>query len=290
MTSIYGKDATDAAQSVLAELFCLLGEYEKDIVLVGGWVPYFHTRDALGRSGHIGSADVDVAVDIAALNETVYERIVDILLKRGYREHKDEKGRRVPFRYDRDVEVSPGRPVTVWVDFLAPEYVEGGRGKSHRHQRKQDLAALKAPGIELALQDTVSCTFHTPLPNKTEREVTVRMAGAASCIAMKSLAFARRHKPKDAYDLYWLCHHHPEGIPGLAKALRPWRANRVMQKALKELRRDFESLYAPGPAAVHSFMLEHGFGSVDRDIVLRSAYENINSLLDELKIGTMDLP
>lgn len=35
MTPSHGKDSTDAAKSVLAELVCLLGEYERDIVVIG---------------------------------------------------------------------------------------------------------------------------------------------------------------------------------------------------------------------------------------------------------------
>ena len=37
--SDYTSDAVEAARSVLLELSRLLGEYQKGIVIVGGWVP-----------------------------------------------------------------------------------------------------------------------------------------------------------------------------------------------------------------------------------------------------------
>jgi hypothetical protein len=275
----YGPDEVKAAKSVLAELTGLLGDFEKDLVLIGGWAPYFHTRDASGLSEHIGSADVDLAVNIATLKEDVYEKIVDILKEEGYREHHDDKGRLVAFRYDRDVQVASGRTLTVWVDFLAPEYVTGGRGRNRRHQRKQDLAALKEPGVDLAFRDAVPCTFRARLPNGSEREVTIRMAGVASCIAMKAITFGRRHKTKHAYDLYMLLRRYPGGVPAIAAKVKLLAGDRTVRKALATLAKEFESPVAPGPVAVGEFL---GIAGEERDIVVRSAFEMMRSLLDAI--------
>lgn len=56
--SDYTSDAVEAARSVLLELSRLLGEYQKGIVIVGGWVPELLFSQASRR--HIGSLDVDL--------------------------------------------------------------------------------------------------------------------------------------------------------------------------------------------------------------------------------------
>lgn len=40
-TSEYGTREIEAAKSVLVELMQILGEYREQMVLIGGWVPYF---------------------------------------------------------------------------------------------------------------------------------------------------------------------------------------------------------------------------------------------------------
>lgn len=49
----YGKKEVNACLSVLVELMTILGEFRDDMVLVGGWIPYFLTeknrREGLGK-------------------------------------------------------------------------------------------------------------------------------------------------------------------------------------------------------------------------------------------------
>ena len=56
--SEYGQREVEAAKSVLIELMQILGEYREQMVLIGGWVPFF-----LFGPGHVGSTDVDIALD-----------------------------------------------------------------------------------------------------------------------------------------------------------------------------------------------------------------------------------
>ena len=37
----YNREEVDICLSVIVEIMTILGEYRNDIVLVGGWVPYF---------------------------------------------------------------------------------------------------------------------------------------------------------------------------------------------------------------------------------------------------------
>ncbi len=76
----------EAAKSVLVELVHVLGEYRDDMVVVGGWVPPLLMPDS---SGHVGSTDVDVALNHLAENDEAYARISKLLKDRGY--EQDER-------------------------------------------------------------------------------------------------------------------------------------------------------------------------------------------------------
>jgi hypothetical protein len=55
----------------------ILGEYRDNIVLVGGWIPELllpHSQDS-----HVGSIDVDLALNHRQLTESGYRSIRDIL-------------------------------------------------------------------------------------------------------------------------------------------------------------------------------------------------------------------
>lgn len=90
----YSAEQVQAARSVLLELVRLLGEYREDIVLVGGWVPDLILPHA--EQQHVGSIDVDLALDHRHLQEIGYETIQGLLQKRGY-----EPDPRQPFIFNR---------------------------------------------------------------------------------------------------------------------------------------------------------------------------------------------
>lgn len=78
----YDEALVEAARSVLLEVVHLLSQYREGIVLVGGWVP-----DLLlpgNATHHIGSIDVDLALDHQILTEAGYHSIMQLLLSRGY--------------------------------------------------------------------------------------------------------------------------------------------------------------------------------------------------------------
>lgn len=78
----YSEDLVRAARSVLIELVHLLGEYLEHIVLVGGWVPEFLLADS--ESPHVGSVDVDLALNHLKLQDEGYKSIQSLLVERGY--------------------------------------------------------------------------------------------------------------------------------------------------------------------------------------------------------------
>jgi hypothetical protein len=56
---MYDRDFTETSKGALVELLLSLGVYRRHIVLVGGWAPYFLTREYFG---HCGSIDIDLVL------------------------------------------------------------------------------------------------------------------------------------------------------------------------------------------------------------------------------------
>ena len=79
----YTAEGVEAARSVLIELVHLLGEYKDDMVLIGGWVP--EVLLPRNNSPHVGSMDVDIALNHQKIQEEGYKRIEDLLQRKGYR-------------------------------------------------------------------------------------------------------------------------------------------------------------------------------------------------------------
>src|SRR5688572_13691496 len=131
----YTAAAVDAAKSVLIEVTHILGEYRDDIVLVGGWIPELLIPQSQER--HVGSIDVDLALNHNELTEAGYRMIGEILRHHGYVQDSQQ-----PFIFRKVV-----RGQTVQVDFLAGEY--GGTGKSRRTQKALDMRPRKARGCDL---------------------------------------------------------------------------------------------------------------------------------------------
>jgi hypothetical protein len=91
----YLGEAVEAARSVMIELVHLLGEYRESLVLIGGWVPelLLPSRD----KPHVGSIDVDLALDHRSIHAEGYRTIQASLLGRGYLQGKQ------PFIFHRKV-------------------------------------------------------------------------------------------------------------------------------------------------------------------------------------------
>ena len=100
----YAAEGVEAARSVMIELAHLLGEYRDHLVIIGGWVPelLFPVRD----KRHVGSLDVDLALDHRYLHEEGYKTIQEVLLSRGYQQGNQ------PYTFRREVTVG-GRTIAV---------------------------------------------------------------------------------------------------------------------------------------------------------------------------------
>ena len=183
--SQYGEREVNACKAVLLELVHLLGEIKDEMVIIGGWTPTF----ILPRSDdpHVGSLDIDVALDFSKIPDDTYQTILKAFLKRGYIQDKEQ-----PFRFFRKVKIEGADPINVEVDLMAGEY--GGTGKGHRMQKVQDVRARKVRGCDLAFDTSITVTLEGDLPEGEKDKVSFKVAGIVPFLVMKGMAMYERMK------------------------------------------------------------------------------------------------
>jgi hypothetical protein len=103
--------ATEAARMVMLELVRILGEYKDSMAIVGGWVPELLFANAQPK--HIGSIDVDIALDHRTIDADVYRTIREHLARHGYEEGPQ------PFIFFRTVTVGSQRSKCRWISWRA---------------------------------------------------------------------------------------------------------------------------------------------------------------------------
>ncbi len=272
----YSEQLVRAARSVLLELVHLLGEYWDNIVLVGGWVPEILLGS--NENPHVGSIDIDLALDHLGLRDEGYKSIQELLLERGY-----TQGRQ-PFIFHRSVDVR-GDDITVQVDLLSGQYQ--GTGKSHRHQKIQGGLARKTRGCDLAFDKPMEVTIKGELPNGAKDSVKVRVAAIVPFLAMKGMALDERMKEKDAWDIYYCIQNYPGGLDLLIEEFRPYLDNGLVKEGLKKIAKHFASEKHLGPKFVADF--EEITTGEEREIRERDAYEKVRYLMEKLGMGS-DIP
>lgn len=287
--SRYAPDETAVSLSVLVELATTLGAYRKDIIRVGGWVPSFLVQgsqktfqsdplqaDAFQSAFHIGSLDIDLAVNIRTIREPRYQAISRILEQRGFQ----SRGPDSPFSFVRETRTPKGIPIKIQVDFMAPEY--GGTGKRRRHQRVQGLLAHKARGCDLSFEHFLDREIEAPLPEGGMTKARIRMADVLPCLAMKAFVLQDRLKEKDAYDIYMACKHYPGSPESVVRAVKPHVANGLVREALAILTDRFSRLEAMGPVSVATFLEVRN--PTLREIRIRDVYEAVQGVLRRVVI------
>lgn len=133
---MYTKEVTEASKSALLELGLTLKRYHEDIVLSGGWAPYFLTKDFFP---HCGSIDIDLALKTNVMEK--YESIKASVTELGFVTEN-------PFRFSRMVR-SPvdGKDYKIHLDFLCDK--EGSKYVDLR-KVQDDLHAFVFDGLNLA--------------------------------------------------------------------------------------------------------------------------------------------
>ncbi len=277
----YNRRTVEISKSILLEVLILLNEYKENFVLVGGWVPYFLLERYKSKDvefNHIGSVDIDIALDhksIPDLDE-VYESIRQKLERNNYRIRKSRDNQPIPHSFEKEIQ-----KMLIHVDFLASEY--GGSGKQHRHQKIQDILAIKARGIDLAFQNNEIFEIEGLIPNKARYRTEIKVSGVVAVITMKAIAFdGDKSRTKDIYDICSILKYYKEGVGSVITEVKPFLNHKLVIEAIKNLSFLFSTIDSMGPIVSADFVLPGRAGSEDWEFYRRDSFELIQDLLEGL--------
>jgi hypothetical protein len=278
----YGPAVTAASKAVLLELLTILRRYHEAFVLVGGWVPYFllaQHRPAGDTFEHVGSIDIDLAIDPARVDPEAYATMVALLTPHGYRPVPSGRAASLPASLERTV-ASPvtRKPYTIRVDFLTGTAVEG---PPRAVPIQESLLARKLKGCDAAFTHATTIALSGVLPEGGQLTVPLRMADVVACLTMKSIVLGERFREKDAYDLYAVIAHYQRGPQDVAAALRPYLTEPLVAEGLRCLREAFASRQAHGPAWAAQFQTSPRFAA-EYERRLTEAFLTVEELFRQL--------
>jgi hypothetical protein len=253
---ITGRWAGEYSGNVLASVkaTCLsvaqvLGDsITSDAVIVGGLVPtllYRNVVPAPETGAHVGTADVDLALDLVILNRDRYEDVTASLEANGFSPDTNEQGNVTRQRW----RAANGARV----DFLMPPVPPDTLG-GKQQSLTSALAAFTMRGLDLALRHRVVITMTGKDLDGRSVERDLPVCSPEVFVALKGLAIAGRAKPKDAYDIHYVLLHDPHGPRALGEALQKHRPHDAVDVAIKALRRDYKEVDGRGPSDVCSFL------------------------------------
>lgn len=260
--------AVKAAEMVLLELTRILGEYRDNIVVIGGMVPRYLVPEAV--EPHIGTTDVDIALDHRHFAEEGYRTVHTLLTDHGY-----ELDKLQPFIYRRKITID-GNEITVQVDLLSGEY--GGTGRKRRTQKVQDTRPRKARGADLVFEHSEQIEINGELPGGGKDKAMVRFSAIVPFIVMKAMAMRDRLKQKDPYDIYYCLQYYPGGPEKITELMAPLNKNGLVREALAILNEKFESPEHIGPVHIAEFM--ELTDPDEKERVQRDAFERVRFILD----------
>ncbi len=269
--------------SAMVELFRSLGEYQPEIVLVGGWIPFLIAdQQKTSPPGsvsdlaviHSGSFDIDLALDLRIIDEEHYKTILEILTGLKYQPVPNRT-----FSYQKAVS---GQKVKV--DLLSG--TTGGTAEERRHQVIQEVRARKAKGCDFVFNDFIEKELTHSLPEKGGiATVRFKMSGIAPFLIMKAFAMRDRLKDKDFYDVYYVCRNYLGSPDSIAAHLVPYieQGRPSALEAVAILKQDFISRESVGPNKAVDFVLsglpENG---ELRDIYLTDVHMRVTAVLSRL--------
>jgi len=244
----YDDRTTAAVKSVLIEIGQILGSFKGKFAVVGGAVPWLLLNNE--EMPHVGSLDVDLGLDAAALGDGEYAVLVEALRGQGYQQRaglrRFQLVRRVPAK-------DGGAPIDIIVDFLMPRDAEIVKNNP---PLVNDFAVQKADGADLALHFYQLVAIDGPMPEGGTNRVEIAVCSIPALLAMKGHALNGRHKQKDAYDIYYCIRNYPDGIAALAEACRPILGHPSGEEGYRYIAVKFDTVEGYGPTCVRRFVAD----------------------------------
>ena len=265
-----------AVYTVMLELGQVLGAYIDDVVVIGGVVPWLLINNS--EDPHVGTADIDLALDSSALEvDERYAQMIELLEQSGF--ERQQEGLHV-FQMRRMVPVENGDPIPVILDFLKPAKPKVQGGKPPRLAK---FRVIDAVGAEFALRNPRRVPLEGVMPDGRHNRVELSVTDFPAFLVMKGHALMGRDKPKDAYDIYYVCKHYTDGHDALADSCRPLLTEAIALQGFKAIRDKFRQQHGFGPDTVRDF-LRTSTTDVDSDFVHRDAFAQVNAFITALQL------
>jgi hypothetical protein len=245
----YAPDQVARVRAACLYLATKLGDLMPELVVVGGLVPsLLIDQQNLPEhvTPHVGTMDLDLGLEFGIVGEERYKEVAERLRTAGFWPDKNDEGQ--PTRHRWRISEPP-----VTVDFLIePEDAETRAGRVF--PLTKDWAAIIAPGLHLAFQNSRMFTLRerTIMGETAERDI--RICGAGAFVVLKALAFHIRGENKDAYDLFYVLRNYGRGVSDVASELRPLLGDVSALRAMEYLRGDFRDLDSTGPRRTAEFL------------------------------------
>jgi hypothetical protein len=268
---MYDRNLTEASKGALLELCMALNNYRHEFILVGGWAPYFLSRE---HFDHCGSIDMDFVLRPAIIQR--YESMKDVIETLGYAVTRN------PFRFERDIETADGaRTFQIHLDLLTEP--EPALNQEFLVEVQEDLRACLIPGISIVFDHYYELELEATLPGGGEAAHTIDVADIVGTLTTKGNALPRL-KDKDSYDIYSVAGFHT-GSPITAArrfniliGTRRNEDNPTILQALRNIHYGFSSPTRYGCVSVARFLGSDG-------PVQNDTYQRITAFIEDLDIN-----
>jgi hypothetical protein len=245
----------------------------EEIVVVGGLVPALLYGVAAGPLGnHVGTNDLDLALDLAILASKRYNEIRELFLRAGFRPDRTETGTLMRQRWRHEKRGST-------VDFLIPvDPNDDPRGRGKLQSLARDFAAIRMLGLDLALQQKIMIGVKGRDLQERYSERTLPICSPHIFVVLKAIAMKNRDKNKDAYDLLYVLASEPGGPQCVASRLVDSRRHPAVREMVESLERDFATIDSRGPKDFCAFL-----GEPENEDLAADAMANVQDLLRALR-------
>jgi hypothetical protein len=249
----YRKEDTHQVVAACLTFAAALGDLAGEFCIVGGLVPSMICDadvdpSAIEEGAHVGTNDLDVALEVTVLDEEHYKEISKRLRNHSFAPDTTGSGGRARQRWR-------WKDEKVTVDFLIPPAEGIDPDRVRLQDLEADFAALIVKPLGLAFEERVERELegHTLEGDAIVR--TVAFCGPAAFVALKAYAFAMRHERKDAYDLVYVLRRWPGGISDIADRLARHAENspELVREIVGLLQRDFSTVESTGTRSVSRF-------------------------------------
>lgn len=200
----YSAAHTEYCERTLVTLLRGLGPWKKSVYVIGGLVPRYLVRradDAGGPPPHVGTTDVDLVLNLEILADVEAYRRLEVNLKQmGFERGTNDEGRAQHHSWVRPIREG----VKIVLDLLCDVSADDDRRMVSLAGGGRGLSATNIPGAHLVFDDHVEVQITAELlDDRGVATEVVRIAGVATFVLLKAIAYDERAAEKDAYDLVY---------------------------------------------------------------------------------------